>query len=103
MKTKIYCKTTARDTHSFYLDHQGQRYFLFTQKYRRGVHGYYGKGVPLGEALNFAKAHKDGAIIRTMEKLPMYIKYLEKEYSIEVLEKTKKRNQKSSSYSRKAA
>ena len=32
--------------------------------------------------------------MRTMGKIPMYIKYIEKENAIEVLEQTKKRNAK---------
>ena len=42
--------------------------------------------------MNYSKAHNDSAVIRTMKKIPMYVKYVEKEYAIEVLEQTKKRN-----------
>ena len=91
MKTVIYCEPIEKGIHSFYLIHEGEKYLLFTQKYRKGVNDYYRKGVSMNEALNCSRAHKDGAILRTMEKLPVYIKYLEKEFSIEVLEKTKRK------------
>ena len=91
MKTVIYCEPIEKGVHSFYMLHEGEKYYLFSQKYRRGVHNYYSKGVLMNEALSYSRAHKDGAIIRTMEKLPMYIKYLEKEFSIEVLEKSKRK------------
>lgn len=93
MKTLIYCEPIDRGVHSFYMVHKGEKYFLFTQKYRRGVHNYYRRGVSMNEAMNRSKARKDGAIIRTMRKLPVYIKYIEKEFSIEVLEQTKRKKQ----------
>ena len=43
MKTLIYCEPIDRGVHSFYMVHKGEKYFLFTQKYRRGVHNYYRK------------------------------------------------------------
>lgn len=92
MKTMIYCKTAEKAVHSFYMINEGKVYFLFSQDYRKGVQEFYHKGVILNESLDFSKAHKDTAIERTMSKIPMYIKYIEKEYGIEVLERTKKRN-----------
>ncbi len=92
MKTKIYCKPTAKGVHSFYLLLDSEEYFLFSQAYRKGVEEYYGRGVRIEEAVRHSRAHKDAAIIRTMDKIPMYVKYVEKTYEIEVLEQTKKRN-----------
>lgn len=92
MKSMIYCKPTERGVHSFYLVTEGREYFLFLQKYRKGVQKYFNKGVSLNRAMNYSKAHNDIALERTMTKLPMYIKYIEKEYDIEVFEQTKRRN-----------
>lgn len=92
MKDRIYCKWTDCGVHSFYLVASGQEYFLFCQSYRKGVQKYYGNGVSVDAALDFSRAHRDGAIERTMTKLPMYIRYIEKEYEIEVLEQTKRRS-----------
>ncbi len=92
MRNMIYCEPTARGVHSFFLVANGQEYYLFSQGYRKGVHAYYSRGVPFSEAVNYSKTHSDSALIRTMSKLPMYIKYVEREYGIEVLERTKKRN-----------
>ena len=44
------------------------------------------------ESRNYSKAKGDSAIIRTMDKIPMYIKYIEREYKIQVLDKTKAKN-----------
>ena len=53
---------------------------------------YFGYGVSINEAFNFSKTRGDAALIRTMEKLPSYIKYVENEYGIEVLKQTAKKN-----------
>ena len=42
--------------------------------------------------------HGDSAITRTMEKVPIYIRYIEKEYGIEILEKTRKKSSRSRNY-----
>ncbi|WP_456028916.1 hypothetical protein [Ruminococcus sp.] len=92
MKTTVYCKPTSKGVHSFYLLIGSEEFFLFSQAYRKGVEEYYGRGVHFDESMNYSKAHNDSAVIRTMKKIPMYVKYVEKEYVIEVLEQTKKRN-----------
>ena len=92
MKTMIYCKTPKKGVHAFYMVNEGETYYLFSQDYRRGVQVFYHRGVRLDESLDYSKAHRDAAIERTMSKIPMYIKYIEKEYGIEVLERTKKKN-----------
>lgn len=90
MKTKIYCKTTSKGVHSFYLLTESAELFLFNQPYRRGVADYFTKAIVLDEAINYSRAHEDAALMRTMTKIPMYVKYVEKEYGIEVLNRTKK-------------
>lgn len=92
MKAIIYCEPTEKGVHSFFLAVGGREYFLFNQNYRKGVQEYYSRGVSLNESMNFSRTHGDSALQRTMTKLPMYIRYIEKEYEIEVFEQTKKRN-----------
>lgn len=94
MKVMIYCEPNKHGVHSFYLVTGGQEYYLFSQGYRKGVQEYFSKGVSINEPMNYSKTHNDSAIVRTMTKIPMYVKYVEKEYEIEVFEKTKKRNSK---------
>ena len=96
MQTVIYCETEKKAVHAFYMKNEGRIYYLFSQDYRKGVQDFYHRGVRLDESMDFSKAHKDAAIERTMSKIPIYIKYIEKEYGIEVLERTKKRNRYSS-------
>lgn len=92
MRNMIYCEPTERGVHSFFLVANGKEYYLFSQNYYKGVHLYYSNGVPLTQAFNYSKTHNDFALMRTMSKLPKYIKYVEKEYGIQVLEKTKKKS-----------
>ena len=47
MKATIFCETTAKGIHTFYLSTDGQRYYLFNQDYRKGVQEYYGRGVSI--------------------------------------------------------
>ena len=91
MKAAIYCKPTAKGVHSFYLVKGNDEIFLFSQPYRKGVADYFGQGIILSDAFRHSKAHEDAAVLRTMNKIPMYVKYIEKEYGIEVLEQTKKK------------
>lgn len=92
MKTTIYCKPTDKGVHSFYLTVGNEDFFLFSQDYRKGVEEYYGKGVRIDESMKYSRAHNDSAITRTMDKIPMYIKYVEREYDIEVFERTKRKS-----------
>ena len=92
MKATVYCKATDKGVHTFYLAQGGEEYFLFHQSFRRGVKEYFGRGVSIDEAFNFGRSHHNTALIHTMEKLPAYIKYVEKEYGIEVLKQTAKKN-----------
>lgn len=103
MKTMIYCKPTQQGVHSFYLVTGGEEYFLFSQNSRKGVQEYFSRGVTIDDSMKFAKTKNDSAIIRTMTKLPMYIRYIEKEYEIEVYEQTKRRNRQFEYKTRKCA
>ena len=90
MKAKIYCESTDRGNHSFYLTVGSSEYYLFSEDYRRGVQQYFSKGVSIDQSMNYTRTHRDNALIRTMTKITVYVNYIEKEYGIEVLEQTKK-------------
>ena len=89
----IYCKPTAKGVHSFYVRHtDGNDYYLFSQPYRQGVSSYFRNCVSLDNALDKGKARHDTAVLRTMEKLPMYLRYVEKEQGIKIFRKENKGN-----------
>lgn len=93
MKPYIYCNTTAKGVQTFYVNVDGESHILFSQAFRHGVKNYFAKPVSIDRALDFSSARGDGAILRTMEKLPSYIRYVEREYDIEVLRKTRRKNE----------
>lgn len=98
MKARIFCEITSNGIHTFYLSIDGLKYCLFNQDYRKGVQEYFGRGVSINEAMKYSRSHNDSAVVRTMSKIPMYVKYIEKEYEIEVFEQTKRRNSKNYRY-----
>ena len=94
MRTAIVFCIGAEDhsnNQDFYIRVDGNDYFLFRQPYRKGVKEYFGNGVHLNKALKNNWNKLDRAILRTIDKLPSYIKYIEKEYGLVILEQTKRR------------
>lgn len=88
MQKIVYCKETTPGTHSFYIESDGRTYFLFCQDFRKGVDDYYSGGVSLKDALDHSKSRRDNGITHTMNKLPAYIRYIEKEEGARILDKT---------------
>ena len=100
MANTIYCETTAKGVQSFFINANGETHFLFSQNFRRGVKDYFERGVRIDEAINFNRANGNSAISHTLEKRPAYIRYVEREYGMEVLRRTARKNQ---TYTRKSA
>ena len=88
----IHCVNTSHGALSFYVKAYGETHFLFSQKYKSGVIGYFGNGVSIDAALDFSRANGNTAVLHTMEKLPIYIRYVEREYSLDILRKTAQKN-----------
>lgn len=89
---KIYCKRNEySQDHDFYLMDRNTTYYIFSQKFRKGVEDYYKNGVLLNKAIDHSACKKDCAVHRTMEKLKLYIRYIEKENGIIVFNKTRKK------------
>ena len=92
MKTKIYCNTQEKGIHTFYLNKDGQVYYLFSQDYRKGVSKYYSTPISLNEAIDCSRAKRDSAILRTMEKIASSIKYIEKQYQVAIYSRSVKKS-----------
>lgn len=91
MKLQIYCIVSAKGVHSFYLTKEGRDYYLFSQDYRKGVQKYFGKSVSFTQAIDFSRAKRDQAVLRTMEKITMYSKFIEKNYGVIVRKNNQQR------------
>ena len=88
MRAKIFCKETTLGVHDFYVQVDGQNYFLFRQDFKKSVKDFFANGVSVNEINKYSLAHS--AVVRnTLDKLPIYIKYVEKEYGVAIYEKTK--------------
>ncbi len=103
MKTKIICKETKRGTLSFYAVINSREYFLFQQVFKKTVYDYFINGVNVNSTTNYSSAHSH-TVRKTLDKLPSYLRYIEKEYDVEIYEKTKdyKNVKKSKPYKRQA-
>lgn len=56
MQAKIYCKPVAKDVHEFYLIADGEKYYLFEQKFYMSNHYYFKNGVAVKDVGDFSKA-----------------------------------------------
>lgn len=84
------------DKINFYLEFEGNTYYLFTQHYSNTAYDRFKFKVRLDEALR----HQKGLALKSFnEKLPKYIKYVEDMEGIAVLKKTARKNNKK--YSRR--
>ena len=93
MKNYIYCTTTAKGEQTFYLMAQGTKYFLFVQAYRKSNKEVFEQGISLFD-LRKLKKHCSFSVRHTATKLPAYIRYVEQECGISVMEITKRKQSK---------
>lgn len=97
MKAKIYCRPVAKDVHEFYLMADGEKYYLFEQRFYLSTHAYFKKGVQVEDVGDFRKAST--LVVRnTLEKLPKYLKKLKKRYALSFCEKKRAKIQKKEKY-----
>ena len=92
MKNYIYCTTTAKGEQTFYLMSQGTKYLLFVQAFRRSNKEVFEQGVSLFD-LRKLKKHRSFSVSHTATKLPTYVRYIEQEYGISVMEMTKRKQE----------
>lgn len=79
MKNRIIINSGA-DVLNFYLVNQYGTYYLFTQRYSRGVFEYFRFGKSENEIRSFRRWEKNPRLNKTIEKLPSYIRYVMREY-----------------------
>ena len=91
-RTYVYC-TSDEKSMSFFVSHSNNDYYLFTQDFHLSVKDLFANGVEINRALDYSRAFRVKPVMKTISKLPVYIKYIEKEYGIQILEQTKKKQQ----------
>ena len=88
MKAKVFCVTVAKGQQAFYVTVNGRKYFLFQQHYRVSNKEFFGKGIGINQINDYSKT-RSHAVRNTLDKLPSYIHYIEKEYRVAIYEKSK--------------
>ena len=88
MKAKVICKEVKKGELTFYAKVDGREYFLFQQEFKKTVRDYFLNGVNIDEINDYSLAHSH-TVRKTLDKLPSYLHYVEKEYDLEIYEKTK--------------
>ncbi len=89
---KIYCTGNGNKQLNFYVKQGGESHFLFTQRFNSTAYDFYKNGVSLDKAMSFKYSKKLNCSIMTKvsEKITRYLKYIEKEYDMIILEKTRR-------------
>lgn len=99
MKKTNYFKTIIRCEHNdegdldFYMNRGDKEYFLFTQNFRGVVYDFYKRGVSIRKAIDHSEAGTIALLHKTMDKLFKVIRYVEKDESISVFNRTRMRNE----------
>ena len=88
MKAKVKCRTVEKGKQTFFVNVNGKEYFLFQQDFRKSVKEFFQNGVNVNAINDYSSAHST-AVRKTIDKLPTYLHYIEKEYDVEIYEKTK--------------
>lgn len=86
----VFCRTTAKGIQTFYVKANNIEYFLFSQAFRSSVKKHFENGVSLRDCSNYSSS-KSFSVRKTLDKLKVYLPYVEKEYGIALYEKTKKK------------
>lgn len=101
MRNKVFCRTVEKGVQAFFVEADGRKYFLFRQDFRKGVKRHFEKGVAIDDLGDYSRA--DANVRRTLDKLPIAIRALEKRTGIAVYRRTKNRAEgKKNGYKRQA-
>ncbi len=78
MKNKISVTKKNNKIH-FYLVSGGKSYYMFSQNFSKGVYEFFRSGRSEAELYSYKLWHKNPRLDKTIEKIPMYIRYVLKD------------------------
>lgn len=78
MKNKISVTKGDNKIH-FYLQSGGKRYYLFTQSFSKGVYQFFQGGRSEAELHKYKNWRKNPRLDKTIEKIPLYTRYVLRE------------------------
>ena len=87
---RIYCVKNENDTLDFFITGSSGSRYICTQKAYKTLYDMYRKPVPVHKAINFRRADENTILIKFMEKLPVYLRYIEKYDGYDNIRKRKK-------------
>lgn len=85
----VRCTQPVRGTLHFFVSAAGEEHFLFSQGFRASLWDRYRFGVRLEEALDFGNYAAHPADRKLCEKLFRILPYIEKEYGVTLLRKSR--------------
>ena len=85
----IHCTQPVRGTLYFFVSAAGEEHFLFSQGFRASLWSRYRFGVRVEEALDFGNYAAHPADRKLCEKLFRILPYIEKEYGLPLLRKSR--------------
>ncbi len=75
---RIYCVKNENDTLDFFITGSSGERYICTQKPYKTLYDMYRIPVPVHKAVNFKRADENTILRKFMEKLPVYLRYIEK-------------------------
>ena len=83
MKDRIIVKRNENDRDNWLIDFyyvlDSKTYYMFSQNYTDGVYSYFKNGRSENELRQFKNWRANKTLAKTIEKIPMYKKYIAKE------------------------
>lgn len=78
MKDKITVTKKDNKIH-FFLNAKAGKFFLFSQNFSKGVYSFFQNGKSETEVKTFKQWNRNPRLDKTIEKIPLYTKYVRKE------------------------
>ena len=72
---------------NFYAEDRQESVYIFSRKYKKCLFNYFRNGVSVRHLFSFTKTHHNDIIIKIMMQLRTHIRFIEKEYGVEILVK----------------
>lgn len=99
MKSKILTKKT-KVGYAFYLYHEKKEYYLFTQNNCKTLEKFFKNSVYIDDLSNYSQT-KSTYVKNTLDKIKLYIKYIQKNYNLQVFYGKDKLKKSKKPYNRK--
>lgn len=71
----------------FFAEDEQESVYIFSRKYRTNLFNYFRKGISTRKLYDFTKTRRSSVVINTILQLRTHLRFIEKEYGVEILEK----------------